>query len=172
MGAHTVADDGGADRSRRPDETDPDTRVRLNAPPDTLDDDPRLAALASPVLVGVEPDTPVGTALRAMIAREVRHLPVLDGARCVGMVTEADLLRGLAAGNGPFGHTTLLVRDLAGPAVVLPGGTRLSRASARMIAERVDAVLLGGSDGVHAIVTATDVLRHYSRQHPDPRPPS
>ncbi|WP_226364487.1 MULTISPECIES: CBS domain-containing protein [unclassified Pseudonocardia] len=70
---------------------------RPDAPPETLDDDPPLRTVVSPRLVAVTPQTPVRTALDLMLAHDVHHLPVFAGPRCTGLVTESDLLRGVAA---------------------------------------------------------------------------
>jgi CBS domain-containing protein len=156
-------------------------RRRLDAPPEALDRDPLLRSVATSRLVGVEPATPVKTALHVMAVRDVRHLPVVDDHRCVGLVTEADLLRGIAAQDGPLGHTVVPVRDVAGSALVLPGDTRLSAATRHMSERKLDAVLVGSPDKLVGIVTATDVIHVWARlnraaadpaddRHPAPRP--
>ncbi|TCK22138.1 CBS domain-containing protein [Pseudonocardia endophytica] len=137
--------------------------ARLDAPPETLDDDPSLGTIMTSHLVGITPDAPVRTALQAMAAREVRHLPVIDDGRCVGLVTEPDLLRGMVAEHGPLGATTVRVHEVAGRAVVLGERTRLSAAAARMAERHVDAVLVGSVDRLVGIVTTTDVVRVWSR---------
>jgi CBS domain-containing protein len=43
--------------------------------------------------VTVEPDTPVREAARLMVARKIGCLPVVDGGRLVGLVTETDVVR-------------------------------------------------------------------------------
>jgi CBS domain-containing protein len=43
--------------------------------------------------VTVEPHTPVMTALAMMTRRRIRHLPVVDGGRMVGMVSIGDLVK-------------------------------------------------------------------------------
>ncbi|QJY47717.1 CBS domain-containing protein [Pseudonocardia broussonetiae] len=83
------------------------------APPETLDDDPRIAALMTARVVAVTPDAPLHTALRLMAVEDVRHLPVLDGERCLGMVGETDLV-----------HAVAVARPAPVPAPERPGGTR------------------------------------------------
>lgn len=138
---------------------------RLDAPPEALDRDPLLRDVMSSHLVGVEPATPVRTALHAMAVRGVRHLPVIEDHRCVGLVTESDLLRGIAAQGGPLGHTVVPVRDVAGPALVLPAETRLSTATRHMSDRTLDAVLVGSPGTLVGIVTATDVIHVWCRVH-------
>lgn len=136
----------------------PPQHPRLDAPPEAVDRDPLLRSVMSPHLVGVEPATPVRTALHVMAVRDVRHLPVIEDHRCVGLATESDLLRGIAAQDGPFGHTVVPVQDVAGPALVLPGDTRLSVATRHMSDRKLDAVLVGAPDKLVGIVTATDMI--------------
>jgi CBS domain-containing protein len=45
------------------------------------------------------PDTPVHEAARLMIERKIGCLPVVDGEKLVGIVTETDLVRLLADGR-------------------------------------------------------------------------
>jgi CBS domain-containing protein len=143
----------------------PPRRPRLDAPPEAFDSDPLLRSVMSRHLVGVEPATPVKTALHLMVVRDVRHLPVIEGHRCIGLVTESDLLRGIAAQDGPLGHTVVPVRDVTGPALVLPGDTRLSDATRHMSDRRLDAVLVGSPDKLVGIVTATDMIHVWAEVH-------
>jgi CBS domain-containing protein len=146
-----------------------DQHVRPAAPPETLDHDPRLSDLCSGRVVAVVPDTPVRTALQLMLARDVHHLPVYEGPRCTGVVTETDLLRGIAAQHSPIGWTTLTAGDVRAPAVVLPGRARVSDAAAAMATHACDAVLVELDGRVGGIVTATDVVRYCATGH---RPPA
>ncbi|GAA1386185.1 hypothetical protein GCM10009613_19740 [Pseudonocardia kongjuensis] len=140
-----------------------DEPVRLAAPPETLDErpDPQLRQIMSARLVAVTPDTPVRTALEAMLAQDVHHLPVLAGGRCRGMATEADLLRGIAAQRSPLGWTVLRVADVHGPALLLPGTSRLSEAARVMAARGRDAVLVETGGRIRGIVTAADLVRRW-----------
>ncbi|GAA4682097.1 hypothetical protein GCM10023215_14990 [Pseudonocardia yuanmonensis] len=128
------------------------------APPETLDDDPPVRAVMTHRLVGVDPATPLPTALRLMVAGNVRHLPVVREGRCVGMVAEVDLLRGLAARRGPFGAATLLVADVLRPVVAVPPDTPLHEIAARMDDERTDALLVVEGGRPVGLVTATDLV--------------
>ena len=51
----------------------------------------------------VPPDTPAADALRTMLERNFRHLPVLDGDRILGIVSMRDLTAAGAGGGGPGG---------------------------------------------------------------------
>ncbi|MEZ4767217.1 MAG: DUF190 domain-containing protein [Caldilineales bacterium] len=55
------------------------------------------ADLMTPDPVTVHTDTPIGEAVKAMIQRDVKRLPVVDGmGRLAGMVSRVDVLRALA----------------------------------------------------------------------------
>ncbi|GAA2896019.1 hypothetical protein GCM10010472_63250 [Pseudonocardia halophobica] len=129
------------------------------APPETLDDDPPVEAVMTRRLVGVDPATPLGIALRLMVAGNVRHVPVVREGRCLGMVAEVDLLRGLAARQGPFGAATLLVADVLRPAPEVPPGTPLHEVAARMDRECTDALMVVAAGRPLGLVTATDLVR-------------
>ncbi|MCE3555319.1 CBS domain-containing protein [Pseudonocardia sp. RS11V-5] len=129
------------------------------APPETLDDDPPVETVMSRRLVGVDPAAPLPIALRLMVAATVRHLPVVREGRCLGMIAEVDLLRGLAARQGPFGPATLLVADVLRPAPEIPPGTPLHEVAARMDRECTDALLVVEAGRPLGIVTATDLVQ-------------
>jgi CBS domain-containing protein len=126
---------------------------RLAAPPDTIDDDPLLSAVMNPCIVAITPDAPLHTALRLMTRGLVRHLPVLDGTRCAGILVEADLVRAAAIG-GPA-----VVGPLARPVPRIPLGARRSRAARALLEGGVDAVLVVDGERLVGIVTATDLVR-------------
>ena len=130
------------------------------APPETLDEDPALRTVMSHRLVAVDPAVSLATALQLMIAGGVRHLPVFDGASCVGIVTETDVLRGLAACRGPFGSATLPLDAVTRPVRIVAPETSLHAAAALMDESKVDVLLVGDeTDGPTGIVTATDLIR-------------
>ncbi len=71
----------------------------MNAPPD--DADPPVIELMIDALVGIVPNAPLPTALHVMVGAGVRHIPVIDGPDCVGMLLESDLIERL--GQAPVG---------------------------------------------------------------------
>ncbi|HEY4419880.1 MAG TPA: CBS domain-containing protein [Pseudonocardia sp.] len=132
----------------------------LAAPPETIDEDPPITQLMTTRLVGITPDAPLSTALRVMATTGVRHLPVLDGDRCRGIVHEVDIARFLSGGfESPASRVALHVEDLARPTEPLPTTARRCDAALRMQTEHVDAVLVTDRDRLIGIVTATDLIR-------------
>lgn len=64
---------------------------------DDLDATP-VSAVMTRQVVTVQPETSVADAARHMSERWIRHLPVVSGGRLVGMVSQRDLCKVLAAG--------------------------------------------------------------------------
>jgi CBS domain-containing protein len=134
-------------------------RRRIAATPETADEDPLLTHLMTTRVVAITADAPCSTALRLMAATGVRHLPVLDGNRCCGVVFEIDLARFASSAWSPLIHATLCVGDLTRPAAPLPVTARRSDAARRMQEEHGDAVLVSDQGRLVGIVTATDLVR-------------
>ncbi|GAA5162351.1 hypothetical protein GCM10023321_47820 [Pseudonocardia eucalypti] len=137
----------------------------LAAPPETLDEDPRLRDLMTHRLVAITPDSDVHVALRLMVSAQVRHLPVMDGPDCLGVVFERDVLRGVLEDLAQQAHP-VLVGPLRRPVPSLRTTDRRSRAAACMAANGLDAVLVHDGDHLIGIVTATDIIRSLARSVP------
>ena len=59
-------------------------------------DTPVRDIMSSPVIT-VQPDTSVQQCMQIMTERRVRHLPVTDGARVIGMISIGDLVKAVIA---------------------------------------------------------------------------
>ncbi|GAA2558719.1 CBS domain-containing protein [Pseudonocardia hydrocarbonoxydans] len=139
---------------------------RLAAPPDCQDDDPMVSTLMTTRVVAITPDAPVSTALNLMASAGVRHLPVLDGTRCRGVLREPDVIRHLLASPiSPVDRAATPVARLTRPAASLPASARRSDAARCMDAD-TDAVLVTDRHGLVGIVTATDLIRSLAREAP------
>jgi CBS domain-containing protein len=143
-------------------------RRRLAATPETADEDPLLTQLMTTRVVAITADAPCSTALQLMAATGVRHLPVLDGNRCCGVVFEIDLARFASAACSPLMRATMCVGDLTRPAAPLPVTARRSDAARRMQDEHGDAVLVSDQGRLVGIVTATDLVRSLAPTGPEP----
>ena len=128
-------------------------RHRLAAPPEALDDDPPIGSVMTPHVVAVAPDAPLRVGLRLMAASNLRHLPVIENSRCLGVVLETDIVRAVALGEPQLLGT--LVRAL--PTVSVD--ERRSAAARAVLAGDVDAVLVSEGGRLVGIVTTTDLAR-------------
>ncbi|HEY3002227.1 MAG TPA: CBS domain-containing protein [Kribbellaceae bacterium] len=107
-------------------------------------------------MVAVHPDADAFTALTVMRRNEVRHLPVVVDQRCVGILTESDLVRGLASGRSA---AELTAEELChSPAPSVPAGSSLQTMANAMIDADVDALILVSRGVMVGMVTSTDVL--------------
>ncbi len=52
------------------------------------------AAMSSPIIT-IEPDAPLGEAMRLMVEKEVRRIYVVEDGKIIGRITEADLFQNL-----------------------------------------------------------------------------
>lgn len=143
-------------------------RRRLAATPEEADEDPLLRNLMTTRLVAITADAPCSTALRLMAATGIRHLPVLDGNRCRGVVFEIDLARFTSSACSPLSRAMLCVGDLTRPAAPLDVTARRSDAARRMRDEDGDAVLVSDQGRLVGIVTATDLVRSLAPADPEP----
>ena len=111
-------------------------------------------------VVAIAAEARVPTAMQLMASRGVRHLPVVERGRCVGMLVEADLIRHLARAPGPLNAAvTVTVGELRRPSRELSPTARISEAAHQMSLDASDAVLVIEQGRVLGIVTATDLVR-------------
>lgn len=129
---------------------------RLAAPPETVDDDPPLSALMTRRLLGITPDADVLVALRLLTEASVRHLPVLKGRRCLGLIFEHDIVRCLAEGRL---RGDVAVAELCRPVPALRPTDQRCAAAVHMRASGLDAVLVTEGQRLIGLVTATDLIR-------------
>lgn len=124
----------------------------------------RAAATMTRHVIVVPPTLPLPRSWALMQVHRIRHLPVVDGGRLVGIVSDRDLLlRGAPRADGSaltFGDdagtiaavmtTLVLTADADAPVSFL---------ASTMIDDKVDAIVItDGADGVKGLVTSTDLL--------------
>jgi CBS domain-containing protein len=139
---------------------------RPAAPPEILDDDPPLSAIMTRDVVTLDAEARAATALHVMATTGVRHLPVVDHGRFLGVVFETDLVCCLTAAALPPAETvTTALRQLHRPTAQLPPTARVSDAARHMSTDASDAVLVTDHDRILGIVTATDLVHLLARRH-------
>jgi len=122
--------------------------------------DPVITTLMTSRVVAVSPGMALIEALRVMDSAGVRHLPVVEGTRCVGLLTEVDMLRQLVthALVQPESTARLTAAEVCRrPAPVVPVWATRATAAQVMLALGIDAVIVLEDDHIHGIVTTSDL---------------
>jgi acetoin utilization protein AcuB len=122
-------------------------------------------------LFTVTPETTLPEALRLTGQRGVRHLPVLDGDRLVGILSDRDLKRAMASpATSLEAHELrylldrLRVEEFMTRTVITIGAMFPVEAAARlMVQEKIGALPVTDGDRLLGLVTETDVLRLFMR---------
>jgi acetoin utilization protein AcuB len=102
-------------------------------------------------------DQPLVAARRAMREHRIRHLPVLDGGRLVGVLSERDLLLVESLRGEDLDALTIADAMTPAPYVVAPDAP-LREATAAMAGHRYGAAIVAERGRVIGIFTTTDVL--------------
>ena len=102
-------------------------------------------------VVVVSPTVTVGSAARKMEKLRIRHLPVVEGGRLVGIVSDRDLMRG--SPNASCGEVMT-----AAPVTCLANAS-VSHVARLMIEHKIDSIPIVNYSGTLAgLVTSTDLL--------------
>ncbi len=97
---------------------------------------------------------------RLMHVHDIRHLPVVDGGRLVGMISDRDV-EVVEAVPGIDIARVEVARVMA-PAIDVWAETPLDQVSTLMAETKRDCVVVRGGRGVEGVFTATDALRALS----------
>jgi CBS domain-containing protein len=118
-----------------------------------------VSAVMTTRLVVTVPDDDLMLAWEMMIRAGIRHLPVVDGDRLVGMIDERQLIAACAL--GPLSAKPRSVQELVDhPPLQVRADTSLREAAARMTASHVDVICVTTpAGGLRGVVTTSDLLR-------------
>ncbi len=117
--------------------------------------------------ITVTPDTTFPQAIKAIRNNKIRHLPVVEGNKLVGIIVENDLLS-----NQPSKATTLSVFEIysllnslqvnqmmSKPVITVEGDCPIEEAARIMVEKKISCLpVMAGSDLV-GIITETDIFR-------------
>jgi CBS domain-containing protein len=105
-----------------------------------------------------------------MVLGNLRHFPVLEDGKIVGMLNQSDLLR--ASIHSLVQHRkdsprdalgTVVVKDVMKPPPVVPAGTSLKEAARIMVDQELDCVLVLDGEKLVGLATRTDLLRELAK---------
>jgi acetoin utilization protein AcuB len=122
-------------------------------------------------LVTVTPETTLPEALRLTGQRGIRHLPVLDGDRLVGILSDRDLKRAMASpATSLEAHELnylldrLRVEEFMTRKVITIGPMfPIEAAASRMVQDKIGALPVTDDERLVGLVTETDVLGVFVR---------
>jgi len=117
-------------------------------------------------LCTISPETTLPEALRLVAQRGIRHLPVVEDTKLVGIVSDRDLKRAMASPATSLEAHELMylldrlrVREIMTRAVIVIGPTCPVEEAARlMVQDKIGALPVTDGDQLVGIVTETDVL--------------
>jgi CBS domain-containing protein len=103
-----------------------------------------------------------------MCMGRIRHLPVVDGTRVVGVVSQRDLFRSALGAALAFGTRepqklmrSMEVRDvMSAPAVTIDPGAAVQEAARNMVEKKIGCLPVVEDGKLVGILTETDVLRY------------
>lgn len=113
----------------------------------------------TPDVVTASPDTPVTEALELLRTHDIRHLPVMDGPRLIGVATDRDLRIALGPG-GTAADTTLADVMTPSPITVDPE-TPVESAAAILAEHRLGCLPVMEDGDLIGILTESDLLRAF-----------
>jgi cystathionine beta-synthase len=112
---------------------------------------------ATPVVVSVQPGTTVRQALRLMSLHDVSQLPVMDGANCVGSVSDWSLSARSLDNTKVLDATVSEIMDAPFPVVEV---SQSVDSVAKLLSKSNPAVLVRDDGLMQGIVTRSDVLNY------------
>jgi acetoin utilization protein AcuB len=116
-------------------------------------------------LVTVAPQTALAQVLHALNRKGVRHVPVVEGGRLLGIISDRDIKSALALSLGPAGadHYRTAGHIMTPDPITIAPMFPVEEAARIMLANRISALPVVDGTRLVGIVTETDLLRLLSR---------
>jgi acetoin utilization protein AcuB len=122
---------------------------------------PTVRQYMSPAPTTIGRGATLAEARQAMLGHAIRHLPVLDGGRVVGMLSERDLL--LVESLPGLRPEDVKVEEAMVPdPFMVPPDAPVADVIERMIQGKLGSALVGERDRVEGVFTTIDALRALS----------
>lgn len=129
-----------------------------------MDHIPSIGSVMTPFPFVVQVDDSVLAARALMVEHQVRHLPVKDGDRLLGVLTDRDLKRALDPSLGLPPKEELFVRDVFVPdAYVVDVREPLDDVLDHLSSQHLGSALVTKNQRLVGIFTLTDAARLYCR---------
>jgi acetoin utilization protein AcuB len=124
---------------------------------------PSIKSVMTAFPYSIDADASLREAREMLLEHEIRHLPVKDGERLVGVITDRDLKRALDPSVGMPPENELVVRDVAVfDAYVVDLGERLDKVLERMAQEHIGCALVTRQGKLAGIFTNTDACQAFA----------
>ena len=111
------------------------------------------------LVTSVSPNTTVLAALRLMFSQGIRHLPVVDDDRLIGIVSDRDLTPATRTAPSPTIRERTVRQLMTTPVRWVRPDDNLMEATRQMLAWRISALPVVEHDRVTGILTTTDCLQ-------------
>ncbi len=112
-----------------------------------------------PAVIGVAPDELVVVAIERLHTYGISQLPVIDGERLVGSLTETQLLQRLASGERLDGQR---IGDWQGPPLPTLPETAPAREAYTLFAGGQTAVAVMGESGLRGVISKSDLMEFWA----------
>jgi acetoin utilization protein AcuB len=129
-----------------------------------------IESISSKNLICIEIDEPLIRALTTMRDNRIRHLPVVDGGKLIGIISDRDIQRAMRSEILKFDSVkvvdlkmdpSLKVRDFVSwPVKVVESTASIQEVNQKMIQDKVSAFVITDGDKVRGIVTHEDLLMY------------
>ncbi|HLY31074.1 MAG TPA: pyridoxal-phosphate dependent enzyme [Ktedonobacterales bacterium] len=117
------------------------------------------AAASIPDVIGVTPDEPVALAIARLHEYGISQLPVIEGGRVVGSLTETQLLQRLAGGEHLNGQR---VGEWQGPPLPALPETAPAREAYTLFVGGQSAVAVMGDTGLRGVISKSDLMEFWA----------
>jgi CBS domain-containing protein len=125
----------------------------------------KVADVMSVSVQSVSADLSVLDASRIMQDKQIRRLPVLDGKRLLGIVTQTDLTQALTS----FGQWKDVQDIMSQPVCKIQTGASIVAAARLMNISKVSSVIVMIGDDAVGMLTQRDILKKVIAQERDPK---
>ena len=125
---------------------------------------PAIKSVMTPFPYSVDIDASLFDARQFMAEHDIRHLPVTDDERLVGVISERDIRAylGMDFDSSKEVQTKVCNVKLEGPYIV-DLNERLDIVLRKLSKEHIDAVLVTRHGKLAGVFTMTDACRHFAR---------